>query len=123
MYKIMYLCGKDSYVTSRLQGEIVYAESGYASAYYYFGVAGGVMFSVFNAFILAIARNAILRAIRRSTLVRLVVLIRVFNMIIGSMSTFHFHSFLKPTSIIGWVIIIAGALYDRRVQKNIPLPQ
>ena len=120
MYKIMYLCAKNSLVTSYLKGEVVFAESGYASAYYYFGVAGGVIFAVFNAFILAIARNAISRAFSRGTFVRLVVLIRVYNMIIGSMSTFHFHSFLKPTSILGWIIIIAGALYDRSVKKNIP---
>lgn len=120
MYKIMYLCGKDNYVKMRLQGGSVYTESGYASAYYYFGAAGGVIYAVFFAFLFAITRNAISRAIRRATLIRLVVFIRVFNLLFASMATFSFHSFVKPTSILGWVIIIVGALYDRSVKKNIP---
>lgn len=110
IYKIMYLVAPASQVNAHLTAGARYTEGGYASAYYYFGALGPVMFAVIMAVFAMLVVNLLLwsvvniRVVSAAVLVRLLALTRVAQ----GMATFS--GLIEPLSLLSYCVVAVALL-------------
>lgn len=99
IYKIMYFSTPQSIIDAKLARGGRYTEAGFASAYYYFGEIGVIVFSLTMALIIAVIQNAMLRAFYKTNLIASIFLVRCWNLSRVSLSMFLFSQWLSTTSL------------------------
>ena len=110
IYKIMYLCGSKPYIDNKLRAGSRFTEAGYASAYYYLGTVGGVLFSLLFALIFAKTLNGFIRAIKNWNWINIAVLTRLYTIERITFSMFLFDGYFDSISILSYLLLITTSI-------------
>ena len=105
IYKIMYYCGNPHYISYKLGAGSRFTEAGYASAYYYFGAVGCIVFAILYAIILSTTVKAIIRALQKGKVIRIAILARLYTIERISYSMFTFMDYLDELSFISYIYL------------------
>lgn len=113
IYRIMYLCAPQYMVDAKLATGSRYTEAGYASAYYYFGALGAILFSVIFGLIFALMMNSFLKALNNKDYIKAMIILRFFLIGRGSLSLFIFLDYFDVISLISYLYLIF--MWNRRL--------
>lgn len=108
IYRIMHLTAPASRVNFKLSTGSVYTEAGFASAYYYFGVFGNILFSIVMGIIIAGTLNGFIRALNSQDIIKMLILLRLFQLERTAMSMFLFYDLFDPISILSYVLLLVS---------------
>lgn len=103
IYNIMYLCAPKQRVDGVILYGSRYTEAGYASAYYYFGIIGCILFAMIVARLIVLVTNAVATSTRNNNLLGMFFMIRMFFIICTAWQMFLFRDFITGTSIITYI--------------------
>lgn len=106
IYRIMYLTAPTSRVNLKLSTGAVYTEAGFASAYYYMGALGNIIYAVVMGIIIAATLNGFIRALNRQDIIKMLILLRLFQFERTAMSMFLFYDLLDPISIVSYILLL-----------------
>lgn len=107
VYNIMYLCAPKWKVDNFIRYGSRYTEAGYASAFYYFGLFGCMIFAIIIAYVVVKVTNLIVNSTKNSNLVGMILTIRMFYIICTVWQLFLFSDLFTGTSIITYFWLFA----------------
>ena len=110
LYMIMYYTAPRNIVNSKLASGSSYTEAGYASAYYYFGEFGVMVFSSVLAVVIWIAVTCFLKALNAARLIDAVVILRIV-FVAGTFLSMFWLGLFKPVSIACYAYLLFSYLY------------
>lgn len=116
IYKIMYFTAPQSIIDAKLARGSRYTSAGFAAAYYYGGVFGSVLFSLFLVFANGLVTNALIRALRGCRLINSVVLFRLFMLVQVFFSTFLFSVLVEPSTLLILIYLFVIWAFQKRRQ-------
>ncbi len=108
IYKIMYLTTPAPIVNLKLATGSRYTEAGYACAFYYFGSFGVIFFSVVMGVVIAATINGFIKAFNDGDILKMLLLVRLFNVERTALSMFTFYVMFDVFSIITYLILFFG---------------
>ena len=103
VYNIMYLCAPRQKVDSFILYGSRYTEAGYASAFYYFGHIGSLLFAVIFAGMIVCITNRLITETKRNSLVGMLLMTRLYLITCTALSMFLFSNYFTGTSIITYL--------------------
>ena len=103
IYNIMYICAPKQRIDNVIQYGSRYTEAGYASAYYYFGIIGCLLFAAIIARLVVAVTNAVVTSTKNNSLLGMFFMIRMFFIICTAWQMFLFRDFITGTSIITYI--------------------
>ena len=108
IYGVMYRSASSSVVNAKLSTGARYTEAGYAVAYYCFGSAGPVMFSLVMGLLIALVMNALLRTLIAGNIVESFILLRLNGFLQTGLCMGLFSQFFTPLtlSMIAFLILM-----------------
>ena len=118
IYKVMYYCGNPSYISFKLGAGSRFTEAGFAGAYYYLGILGGILFSIINAYIMSHTLNALVSSLRTLNVVKIAILLRLYTIERISFSMFLFNDYLDSISVASYIVLCAMFLFEKGKRKN-----
>lgn len=118
IYNIMYLCAPKWKIDSFILYGSRYTEAGYASAFYYFGLIGCILFAAVIAYVIVQITNMIVNSVRSSQLLGMILTIRMFYILCTAWQMFLFGDLFTGTSIITYIWLII-AKHTKRLKFQI----
>ncbi|MBR1443322.1 MAG: O-antigen polysaccharide polymerase Wzy [Firmicutes bacterium] len=115
IYRIMYLTAPTAKVNFKLSTGSLYTEAGFASAYYYFGFLGNIIFAMVMGIIIAVTFNGFVQALNNQDIIKMLIFLRFFQLERSSFSMFTFYDMFDVVSIVSYFILIVS------YRKNIKL--
>ena len=109
IYKIMYYTAPKTQVDAKLNSGSRYTEAGFASAYYYLGLPGCVIFAVLGGVLASTFVNYFLYFLRYNQFIRAFIHLRLFTNLAVFMSMFIFFPYFNKTSILSYIILLFGS--------------
>lgn len=106
IYRIMYLTTPKARVDFKLSTGALYTEAGFASAYYYFGALGNLIFAALMGIAIAKTINGFIRAFNNQDIIKMLILIRLFQLERTNLTMFLFNDALDVISIVSYLILI-----------------
>lgn len=123
IYKMMYFTAPQSVVDSKLARGSRYSGGGFATAYYYGGVLGVMLFSCVSAFLISLITNALIRAFRDKRIIDAFLLLRLFLLSQVTLGMFLFSVFFEPITILSLIWLLGGWLSRKsRLRYKVNLP-
>ncbi len=110
VYGIMYFTTPKKRVDGKLLSGSRFTEAGYASAYYYLGPPGVILFALIMGFAYAAVQNAILRSLWSKYLLESSIWLRLSFQLQTIVSMFTFYMLFTPFSIACYAFLILCAL-------------
>ncbi|MBR3241470.1 MAG: hypothetical protein IKF90_02060, partial [Parasporobacterium sp.] len=114
IYKIMYLCGMDSYIDYKLSTGSRFTEAGFAAAYYYCGIMGGFLFAAICAFFISKTVNKLTVSLERGEYILIVITARFFMLEREAMSLFIFQNFIDFVSFASYAVLLYYHFFGNR---------
>ena len=118
IYKIMYLCGKQSYIDFKIGAGSRFSEAGYATAFYYLRTLGCVLYSITNALIIAKTLDAFIGAVGKRYWIEIALLARLYTLERAAFSMATFGSFIDGVSILSYLLLGGLFVYHHRAQSK-----
>ena len=106
IFKIMYYTTPRTTVDNKLRTGSAYTSSGFASAYYYMGMLGCILFAVLCGVLLSLVVNYFLYYLKYNQFIRAFILYKLYTNTIVLLSAFTIFPFFNKTSMIGYIILI-----------------
>lgn len=107
IYRIMYLTAPTARVDFKLSTGSRYTEAGFAAAYYYFGPIGCIVFAIIMGVVLASTLNSFIKAFNNRDVIKMLVLLRFFQLERTAISMFIFTDFIDPISVLSYIILLS----------------
>lgn len=107
VYRIMYLCAPKSLVDFKLSTGARYTESGFAAAYYYFGLIGLILFVFLCGIWFSITLNSFIKALNKGDYIKALILLRFFIFERAFISMFEFKDFFDVITFASIAYLIA----------------
>lgn len=113
IYGIMYFTTPENVVKTKLSSGSRYTESGFATAYYYFGMYGTILYAILMGFVISYTVNAFIKAIRNEDIIKILILVRLFQIERYCVSMFEWTAMFNWVSILSYIILIM--LYRKKI--------
>ena len=103
VYNIMYLCAPKQKVDAFILYGSRYTEAGYASAFYYCGILGCIIFAILFAKIIVTVTNSIIKQTKTNNLVGMILMVRMYFVTCTALSMFLFGDYFTGTSFLTYL--------------------
>ncbi len=103
IYNIMYICAPRNKVDAFIIYGSRYTEAGYASAYYYLGVPGCIVFAIIFGCLVVFVTNYVIFSTNNNSLFGIILMTRMYFIISGAWQLFLFKDLLTGTSLITYI--------------------
>lgn len=118
IYKIMYLCAPSWMVTDKLATGSRYTQAGYACAYYYFGIVGAIVFSIFYAYLFCHILNKFIFNLRNRDYIAALIFLRFYFISETAFSMFLFDDYFDILSILSYMYIVYSQLRKSKIDRH-----
>jgi len=109
IYKIMYYTTPKTQVDAKLDSGSRFTEAGFASAYYYLGLPGCMIFALIGGVLASTFVNYFIYFLRYNQYIRAFIHLRLYTNLTVFMSMFVFFPFFNKTSILSYLILAFGS--------------
>lgn len=121
IYKIMRLTTPADLFAAKIDSGSRYSEAGHAAAYLYGGPLGLIAFDVVMGALIAVVVSTLIRSLANAWIIETLVLFRLLQILMTSLSMFTFNNLFSPASICTYAVLLISlmARMNKRKQSSV----